>query len=1148
MQTNQLHLLDTRRFLPLFLTQFLGAFNDNVFKNALVVLITYRLADAYGLNAQKLVTLAAGIFILPFFLFSATAGQLADKYERSRLIVWIKVAEIILMILAVIALYLQSVWLLMTVLFFLGVQATFFGPLKYAILPEHLQENELIAGNGLIEAGTFLAILLGTVLGGMLILHSMGVLLISVMIVLWAICGWASSLFIPKTTQYSPDLKIGYNFIAETWRVITYSKQHNDLFLCILAISWFWLVGATFLAEFPVFAKDTLHANENVVTYFFTIFSVGIGLGSLLCNRLLKGEVHATYVPLGALGMSIFITDMYFATAHLQPIVNQPLVSLTGFLSTFHGWRITVDLLLMAVCGGIYTVPLYAMLQKRSEEAHRARVIASNNIINALFMVVAALATLLMLDMGLSVSGVFLVVAMVNAVVAVYICKLLPDALVKAILKTILKTCYRVHIEGLEHYQEAGKRVVIVANHTSYLDAALLAAFLPHKLNFAVNTEVAKRRWIRFFMKLVRTYPLDPTNPMALKSLIEFVRTDKRCVIFPEGRLTMTGALMKIYEGPGLVADKAEANLLPIRIQGAQFTPFSRLKGKMHIRWFPKITLTVFPPVKFALPQNMSGRQRRQYIGAKLYDLMTEVMFDSSPYHQTLFHSLLDAEATHGQHHIIMEDIERKPITYQTFIMRSFILGKKIARFTQSRQHVGVLLPNAISTAVTFFALQAFSRVPAMLNFSTGIQNAVTACRTANISHVVTARRFIDTANLIDMVMALEHIGVKVHYLEDIRASLTVEDKIAGVCMKWFPRWAYAYYNRKKRVTDYSNPHMPAVILFTSGSEGTPKGVVLSHRNIQANRFQLSARIDFIDNDIVFNVLPLFHSFGLTGGLLLPLLAGFKIFLYPSPLHYRIIPELIYDVNATVLFGTDTFLANYAKYAHPYDFYSIRYVFAGAEKLREETRQFWAQKLGVRIFEGYGATETSPILATNTPMQNKLGTVGRLMPGIRYELKPIEGIAEGGELVVAGPNIMLGYLLANNPGVIVPPAQGWYETGDIVSIDAGGYVTILGRSKRFAKIAGEMVSLTRVEQAINALWPEFQHAVVSVPDAKKGEQLVLVTTHKAASREALIEHAKKQQLGELSIPRKLVVVEKLPLLGTGKIDYVSIKALVMDTP
>jgi acyl-[acyl-carrier-protein]-phospholipid O-acyltransferase/long-chain-fatty-acid--[acyl-carrier-protein] ligase len=392
-------------------------------------------------------------------------------------------------------------------------------------------------------------------------------------------------------------------------------------------------------------------------------------------------------------------------------------------------------------------------------------------------------------------------------------------------------------------------------------------------------------------------------------------------------------------------------------------------------------------------------------------------------------------------------------------------------------------------------------------------------------------------ARLQETVEALSQTH-RVIYLEDLKAELGRRDRLFGLFARFLPGLCY------RLLAGRPDPDEAGVILFTSGSEGVPKGVVLSHTNIQANRFQLSARIDFNATDILFNALPIFHSFGLTGGLLLPLLSGIKTFLYPSPLHYRIVPELAYETNATIMFGTDTFLSGYARKAHPYDFYSIRYIFAGAERVRAETRQIYSEKFGIRLLEGYGATETAPVLAANTPMQYKPGTVGRMLPGIDHRLAPVPGIERGGRLEVAGPNIMLGYLLHDRPGVLQPPADGWYDTGDIVDIDAEGFVTIIGRAKRFAKIAGEMVSLTAVENMIDAAWPDNSHAVVGAPDPRKGEQLLLVTDYKQADRRILSEYAQAHGIPELMVPRHIIVVDKIPLLGTGKTDYAAVQTIV----
>jgi len=1130
----QFNLFKTQRFAPLFVTQFLGAFNDNLFKNALILLFTYVVAAKVGLEPELLGTIAAGLFILPFFLFSAFAGQLADKMEKSRLIRRIKLLEIALMVLATVGFLLENSVMLLGVLFLMGTQSTFFGPLKYGILPDHLKEDELIGGNALIETGTFLAILIGTILG-LIVRAPFGPEIISGFLLLVAVAGYMAARNIPKAPSSAPDLKINWNFIGETFSMVREVKKHEVLYLAILGISWFWFVGATFLTLFPAYAQKTLGAQEEVVTLFLALFSIGIATGSLLCNRLLRGVVSARYVPLAAVGMAIFCVDLYYASAHITPQAGG-MTDIKAFLAMPASWRILGDMLGTAIAGGIYIVPLYATLQARSIASQRARVIAANNIINALFMVASALIIGALTSNGVTIPGMFLVTGIMSAVAAVLIVRILPQDLVQSIIRAILKTFYRVEVRGLSNYQKVSNKVVIIANHTSYLDGLLLGAFLPHQLTFAINTHIADKWWVKPAFALFDLLPLDPTNPMATKSLVREVKKGRRIVIFPEGRLTVTGALMKVYEGPGTIAHLANAPLLPIRIEGAQFTPFSRLKGVLRLRLFPKITLTIEEPSRFEAPDNLAGRARRQWLAEALYDRMSSLMFNTSNTNRTLFESVIDARRVHGGKQVVLEDVERSPMNYKRLILASFALGRRIKKHTRARENVGLMLPNTVGAVVTFFALQAYGRVPAMLNYSTGIKNLKAACTAADVKIILTSRRFIELGGLEDVATALE-ADHRLVYLEDIKKKVGLADKLFAFIARLAPEF---WHHRLSRETTADEA---GVVLFTSGSEGMPKGVVLSHKNLQSNRLQISARVDFSPADTVFNALPIFHSFGLTGGMLLPVLSGLKVFLYPSPLHYRIVPELVYDSNASIMFGTDTFLAGYARFAHAYDFYSMRYIFAGAEKLKRETRRLYANKFGVRIFEGYGTTETAPVLAVNTPMHIKQDTVGRLLPGIKHRLDAVAGIEKGGRLVVRGPNIMKGYLRFENPGVLEEPEGGWYDTGDIVEIDDEGFVRIMGRAKRFAKIAGEMVSLTAVETAAATLWVEAAHAVVAVADAKKGEQLVFLTTEKEADLSALRKFMRSEGMSELMAPKYLKPVDEIPVLGTGKTDYVTTQLL-----
>jgi acyl-[acyl-carrier-protein]-phospholipid O-acyltransferase/long-chain-fatty-acid--[acyl-carrier-protein] ligase len=1135
MAETQLHLLQSRRLLPLFITQFLGAVNDNLLKVALVTLVTFRpIIDPD--KTRIVVAIATTIFILPYFLFSATAGQIADKYEKAGLVRLIKLWEVGVMVLAAIGFTLEGDALAdfqLAVLLLLGVQATFFGPVKYGILPDLLPPEDLMGGNALIEAGTFLAILLGTIAGGLLILAPHGEAIVSGTLLAFAAGGWIASLFIPRGQRAAPALRINPNIWAETMAIIRFAGERRDLKLSIIAISWFWLVGAVFLSQFPTYAKETLGANEQVQTLFLAMFSIGIGAGAMLCGRLLRGEVSARLAPLGAVGMALFTIDLFFASEHLGGGSGE-LLGLFAFLSHLASWRVLADLFMIALCGGLFTVPLYALLQARSEESHRSRVVAANNVINALFIVVSGIVSAVLLALKLTVPQIFLIVGVLNTVAAVVVMRLVPGIILKTLLAGLFRLAYRVEVRGLENYRKAGERAVIVANHLSFIDGVLLAAFLPGRPTFAVNAARAAAWWVKPFLGLVDAVPIDPTRPLATKALIRAVEEGRRCVIFPEGRITVTGALMKIYEGPAMIADKAKATILPVRLDGPQFTRFSRLKGKLRLRWFPKVTITLEEPQDIRLPPEVKGRKRRHEIGRRLYDVMSNMIFSTADTRKTLFAALLEARDLHGGNRVMLEDVERRPLTYGRLIAGSFVLGRRFAALSERGEKLGVMLPNANAAVAAFFALHAAGRVPAMLNYSTGAHNMLAACRLADIRTIITSRRFIERAKLEPTLAALAE-GRRIAYLEDLRASIGLAERLRGLLAA---RFAHALYRRRA-----PRPGDAAVVLFTSGSEGVPKGVVLSHENILANCHQIAARVDFSPSDIVFNALPLFHSFGLTGGTLLPIISGVRIFLYPSPLHYRIVPELAYDTNATILFGTDTFLAGYARAGNPYDFYSLRYVFAGAEKVRDETRRQWMEKFGLRILEGYGATETAPVLATNTPMHFKAGTVGRLLPGIRFRLDPVDGIAEGGRLIVAGPNVMKGYLSAGAPGSIEAPPEGWYDTGDIVALDAEGYVKILGRAKRFAKIAGEMVSLGAVETLAAALWPEHRHAALALPDPRKGEQVVLLTDNPDATAQAILAHARSQGIAEVMVPRVVLAVAAVPLLATGKVDYPAARAL-----
>lgn len=508
--------------------------------------------------------------------------------------------------------------------------------------------------------------------------------------------------------------------------------------------------------------------------------------------------------------------------------------------------------------------------------------------------------------------------------------------------------------------------------------------------------------------------------------------------------------------------------------------------------------------------------------------------FDPALCNRTLFSALLDARRRHGGKTRILDDPDRKPLSYDKLLLGASVLGRAIAKMSRPGENIGVMLPNGNGVAVTLFALHAYGRVPAMLNFTSGARGLLGACKAAQITTVLTAHRFIELAELQPLADGLSK-SLNVVYLEDVRAGLTLGDKVGGAL--------HAKVPKRLPGAARSRPDDPAVILFTSGTEGFPKGVVLSHRNILANCYQCEALGAFQEDDRFFTALPVFHSFGLTPGMILPIISGRPLFLYPSPLHYKMIPPLIRRAKANVIFGTDTFAAGWAKAAGPDDLKSLRLVVLGAERVREKTRQLWQSKLGLELYEGYGATETAPVIACNVPGASEHNTVGRFLPGIEYELTPVPGLDSGGRLRVRGPNVMNGYLTVDAPGQVIQPEGGWHDTGDIVQIDEQGFVAIRGRAKRFAKIGGEMISLAAVEAYAASVWPDNAHAVVSVEDSRKGERLILITDHEGAERGPLCDWARQHGVSELQLPKHIICVEGLPVLGTGKLDYVAMNEM-----
>lgn len=701
-------------------------------------------------------------------------------------------------------------------------------------------------------------------------------------------------------------------------------------------------------------------------------------------------------------------------------------------------------------------------------------------------------------------------------------------------IRLLAKLLYRFEVRG---EMPRGERLLIVGNHQSFLDAALLWCVLPRDAIYIVHSQVMKQWIFRVLLRQADHLVIDTTNPFAMKGAVELIESGRPVVVFPEGRVTVTANLMKVYDGPAFLAAKSGATLAVFWLRGAMLAKgFSRLGPEFPLRWRPKVTLTWLAPAKLPMPEAPTGKLRRRKAGEEMRRILQRARVQARE-RTTLPEALLRSIALHGRKRLMVEDATGTEMTYGTLLKASLALGRLASRHTSEGETVGILLPNAAGAVALLFGVLGQRRVPALLNFTAGVEGLNSAIRAAKIRNVFTSRAFLERAHLGPVVEKLE--GVKVFHLEDLRKELTLGDKL------WLMLFALPFPRRAMRA---AKPEEPAAVLFTSGSEGKPKGVVLSHDSILANIEQGLAIFDVNCTDRFMSALPIFHSFGLTVGVVLPVTQGMPIFLYPTPLHYSIIPELVYDRDCTVVAGTTTFLKHYAKRAHPYDFRRVRILISGAEKLTDEVRQTYMEKFGQRIIEGYGATECSPIIAANSPFRFRSNTVGELMPCMEYRLEEVPGIAEGGLLHVKGPNVMLGYWRDSNPGVLEPPSSihgpGWYPTGDLAVVDEDGFVRLLGRVRRFAKIAGEMVSLELAERLAELASPAAMHGAVARPDPGRGEMVVLATQDRDLRRDQLQHAAREAGLPEIAVPRRIVHIDRIPLLGNGKKDYPQLQRIV----
>ncbi|MBR6231958.1 MAG: MFS transporter [Alphaproteobacteria bacterium] len=1129
----------TKKFFPLLTAHLFSSVSDSFMRMLFLFMATYRLTkEGTGFVISGII-----LYALAFFAGSTIAGQFADKFSKKKFLVLFQAATFVSMLFVLGTSSFETPFFLWMVMAGLGFIGACLRVANDSLTPSLVPERSLLKANALMKITSLLGTGVAAFMMMLILKEYTNTTVVCLFVTIFALFGLLTTLLLPAQAAVDPDTKITKNPVHVFDDISENLKFKFDEWAYLIGIAWFWVLMSLTGMMSAEYGQEVLQARWSTMVFLSAVlYPIGYILGSIICVRGARKTLGSQAMWVGIL-MSVVLFDFAFASRSVDKLTDGKALTIFQLLTTnVQYWRIMIDVLVLGILSALYLLPFFTLLQMKTPTNRMGRVFAFSGLLNSVMMACAFLVVIALRFVFFDLIDVVMVFALANIIMSLYFVRLLPLEQRRKCFRKVFTWLFKAKIQGLENLPKEGERCLIVTNHTNFMDVLLISTFVPRPIVFSISNRLLNKTLMKFMTNLVDLRPLDPVSPFAVKTMVEELRQDKMCMIFNAGLVEGGHTRLKMYEGAAMMALKGNAPIVPIRIDGACHTFFSRIAGKKTwFKAFPKITLTVLPPVKFSYPDSMPNREQRMRSSGKLYDIISNMLFDSFECDRTVFEAVSDAMKMRGHFFKVMEDTARKPMSYAALFLKSVILGRLIQRAIPDDEKVGVMIPTSSACALTFMGLQAHGKIPAMINFTAGPKAVVAGCKTIGLKTIVTAHKVVQLAKLESLISEIEKADVKVLYLEDLKPTLTTWDKIVGMYGALFPSSFYHKIHKKHPVKSSDT----AVILFTSGSEGMPKAVLLSHYNLLSNDYQVVARFDLYPTDVFLNCLPLFHSFGLGAGTIMPLILGVKTFLYPTPLHYRIIPEIAASIRATIFFSTDTFLSAYARCANPYDFNSLRIVAGGAEKIKEETRTIWQDKFGVRLFEGYGATECSPFISVNTFLHQKKDSVGRLFTGIQYKLKPVDGIKEGGELWVKGPNIMQGYMRYENPLVLDPPKDGWYNTGDIVSVDEDGFISIKGRSKRFAKIGGEMVSLLAVEQVIAKKWPDFIIGAVSIPDAKKGEQIVLVTTCKDITKDALIALFKQTGMTELGLPTKVIVTDTPPLLGTGKFDYVKAKELAL---
>jgi len=1097
-------------------TQFLGAFNDNVCK----IIVSFLAIDRLGGKTGAAVV--GAVFILPFLLFPGYAGHLADVASKRRVLVWTKVLEVAVMAAMVPALILAgagTLWPVLAVLFLMAAQSTFFSPAKYGIVPEILPAEELSRANGLLETSTFLAIVLGSLVGGEMFEAwrgrpwTTGAVLVAV-----AVAGTLTSLRIPAVRPASPGRRMSLNPWSDIGLGLARVLPDRTLRATVLGVSFFWFLGALIQLAILPFGQEALGAGEAASTRLFTALAIGIGAGSLVAGRLSGDKIELGLVPIGAFGMGLF--------------------SLLAVAAAPSYWLAAASLALLGFAGGWFAVPLHALLQQRPGDAEKGRVLATNNVANTVGILLASGVLYVLGDrLGLSTGHIIALAGAFTLASTIYVLAMVPDFFVRFVLWMLTHTVYRITIVGKPHIPARGP-ALLIANHVSMIDGALVGACVQRFVRFLVYGPHFHKPGLHYLMRRMHAIPVTGGHKSEVADAIARARAELEAghvvCIFVEGAVSRTGNLLPFKRGFERIVQGLNVPVIPIYLDRVWGSVFSFKRGRFFWKLPERLPYPVTVAFGAPLPASVTAPEARLAI----MELGAEAMAHRRKPTE-LLHTNFMRVARRRWRHLAMADSTGQRLTYGRALAGAMLLGRVIAARTKDEQHVGLLLPSSVGGALANIAVLMAGRTPVNLNFTIGQEAMAAAVAQAGIRTILTSRRFLEKADLPQLPAMV--------FLEDLRGQIGSGSRIAAlVAARLLPLSILRRQFGGRRPTDAT-----ATIIFSSGSTGMPKGITITHANILANVDSLAQIFPMDASDCFIGVLPFFHSFGLTGTLWFPLLQGASVAYHPNPMDAKTVGELAGAYRASMLISTPTFCQSYVRRCTREQFAHLKYAIVGAEKLREPLATAFEEQFGVSLLEGYGCTEMSPVVAVNRPnvehgretqVGRKFGSVGHPIPGVAAKIVDQE-TGEGpifdreGLLLVKGPNLMTGYL--NQPHRTAEVIRdGWYATGDVAMMDADGFIFITDRLSRFSKIGGEMVPHMKVEEAINGILGDLCCAVTAVPDASRGERLVAFYTNADVSPGELWELLCRTALPRLWLPRRdsLVRIDAIPTLGTGKVD------------